>query len=160
MKISIFNALYEILLLMPAIAAVITATNRKSSDNTVKKKELATILILLGIFNFPSNIYSKIIIGAFFFTLLTLQNKFNKSLSNSFLFPSSFLFNMTTFSGDTKTESFIMIFYSIIGGSYLIKLYETKKMSSNEEKRYVTISAIVFIICKLCVFFLKVFKQI
>ncbi len=154
MKTSILNALYEILLLIPAIAAVITATNRKSYDNTVKKKELATILILLGIFNFPSNIYSKIIIGAFFFTLLTLQNKFNKSLSNSFLFPSSFLFNVTTFSGDTKTESLIMIFYSIIGGLYLIKIFETKGMSSDDEKKYVIISTVTFLICKIFVILL------
>lgn len=154
MKTSILNALYEILLLIPTIAAVITATNRKSYDNTVKKKELATILILLGIFNFPSNIYSKIIIGAFLFTLLTLQNKFNKSLSNSFLFPSSFLFNVTTFSGDTKTESLIMIFYSIIGGFYLIKLFEIKGISSEEEKKYVIISTVTFLICKIFVILL------
>lgn len=154
MKTSILNALYEILLLIPTIAAVITATNRKSYDNTVKKKELATILILLGIFNFPSNIYSKIIIGAFIFTLFMLQNKFNKSLSNSFLFPSSFLFNVTTFSGDTKTESLIMIFYSIIGGLYLIKLFEIKGISSEEEKKYVIISTVTFLICKIFVILL------
>lgn len=154
MKTSILNALYEILLLIPAIAAVITATNRKSYDNTVKKKELASILVLLGIFNFPSNVYSKIIIGAFLFTLLTLQNKFNKSLLDSFLFPSSFLFNVTTFSGDTKTESLIMIFYSIIGGLYLIKLFEIKGMSSDDEKKYVIISTVTFLICKIFVFLL------
>lgn len=154
MKTSILNALYEILLLIPAITAVITATNRKSYDNTFKKKELATILILLGIFNFPNNIYSKIIIGAFIFTLLMLQNKFNKNLSNSFLFPTSFLFNVATFSGDTKTESLIMIFYSIIGGLYLIKVFETKGMSSDDEKKYVIISTVTFLICKIFVILL------
>lgn len=154
MKTTILNTLYEILLLIPAIATIITATNKKSSDNTVKKKELVTFLILLGIFNFPSNVYSKIIIGAFLFTLLTLQNKFNKSLSNSFLFPSSFLFYVTTFSGDTKTESLIMIFYSIIGGLYLIKIFETKGISSDDEKKYVIISTVTFLICKIFVILL------
>lgn len=160
MKILIFNILYEILLLMPATATVITATTKKSSDNIVKKKEFAIVLILLGIFNFPSNIYSKIIIGAFIFTLLMLHNKSNESLSNPSLFPSSFLFNVTTFSGDTKIESLIMIFYSIIGGSYLIKIFETKETSLSEEKKYIIISAVVFIICRLFIFFLKIFKQI
>ena len=160
MKTLIFDVLYEILLISPAIATIVIATNGKSSDNTIKKNEFATLLALLIILNFPNNVYSKLIIGAFFFTLLIFQSKLNKSLSNSLLFSSSFLFNVTTFSGTTKIESLFMIFYSIIGGLYLIKLFETKEMTSNDEKKYAITSAIVYMICKLCIYFLKVFKQI
>lgn len=159
MKLPFFYILYEILLILPTIINVIIVRNKKNTaDDTAKSNDFSIALILFGIFNFPNDVYSKIIIGAFFFVLLKIQYQLIKSKEIlSLLFPSILFFNITTFSGNTKAESLLMIIYSVIGGVYLIKLFEAKKISPNEEKRYCIISGGLFLICKLFVFLLKIF---
>ncbi len=161
MKVLIMNivyVIYEILLMIPNIIIIGTVLNKKCEQfNYIKRNDIAIALIVFGIFNFPDNIYSKIIIGLFFLVLLSLNNK---GISSNLLFPSSFFFNISALSGTTTLEGILMIIYSIVGQAYLYKLFNAKEMSVNEEKKYCIISSVVFLICKLCVIILKIFEQI